>query len=276
MGICELKARIMSFVTEDSVSWSRVLVPGWYLTLESRLKELSRIKNKFSIQIVEKGFSELEKIKQKYSTFIKRDEKDRSKEIVVSGDSQIVLNFQNKFKYINTTKENNKKILVNWKILNDSLTHDSTKHYNFKDKFIDSSYLISLKDNDHLIMFYTLSELSYLIDLNDDNYTKSNLIFLIANIIDYCYNLFNKQLTHIEFRKFKYMLDSEAEVISFDQTTELIFNQSEEDIKKEKELNEENKEREESLDIDQDIKDEEVDDPDTEDEFTKMEVRGDQ
>jgi hypothetical protein len=243
--------------------------------MEILQKIIYQIKNKFSIQIIEKGLSELDKIKQKYSTFIKREDREKGKEIQISGDAIIVMNFQNKFKYINTTKENNKKILINWKILNDSINHDINKSYNFKEKFIDSSYLISLKDNDHIIMFYTLSELSYLIDLNDDNYTKSNLVFLIANIINYCYNLFNKQLNHIEFRKFKYMLDSEAEVISYDQTTELIFNQTEEDIKKEKELNEEDKEREEALDLDQDLADEEVDDPDTEDEFTKMEVRGD-
>jgi len=112
--------------------------------------------------------------------------------------------------------------------------------------------------------------------LNDDSYTKSNLVFLFANIIDYCYKFFNKQLDHIEFRKFKYMIDSDAEIISYDQSGTLQFNQTEEDIKKEKELNEEDKEREDALDLDQDEKDEELDDPDTDDEFTKMEVRGDQ
>lgn len=240
--------------------------------MEFSQKILYQIKNKFKVQLVEKGLTDFEKIKQKY--FIK-EKIDKSK-LELSGDAEIVLNFQSKFKYINTTKENNKKILVNWKLLNDSAQHDIKKTYITKDKYIDASYLISLGDNDHLIMFYTLSEISYLIDLNDDSYTKSNLVFLFANIIDYCYKFFNKQLDHVEFRKFKYMIDSEAEVISYDQSGTLQFNQTEEDIKKEKELNEEDKEREDALDLDQDEKNEEFDDPDTDDEFTKMEVRGDQ
>jgi hypothetical protein len=69
------------------------------------------------------------------------------------------------------------------------------------------------------------------------------------------------------------MIESEAEVISYDVTTNLEFNQSEEEIKKQKELNDEDKEREEALDLDQDLKDEEVDDEMTDDEFTKFENR---
>lgn len=105
------------------------------------------------------------------------------KELNISKDSQIVLNFQSKFKYINTTKENNKKILVNWTLLNEVIQHNTDFKFNDKDliinkKYIDASHLISLKDNDHIIIFYTLSELAYLIDLNDDNYTKSNFSIL--------------------------------------------------------------------------------------------------
>lgn len=242
--------------------------------MEFSQKIIYQIKNKKNIQLIEKGMSELEKIKQKYSGFSKTDAPFKS-ELQLNGDAEIVLNFQSKFKYINTTKENNKKILVNWTLLNDSVVHDNEKTYNFKEKHIDASHLISLKDNDHVIIFYTLSELAYLLDLNDDSYTKSNLVFLIANIINYCYNLFNKQLNHVEFRKFKYMIESEAEVISFDVTTELQFNQTEEEIKKEQELNDEERERQEALDIEQDIPDEEMDDEMTDDEFTKFEVRGD-
>uniref|UniRef100_A0A6C0H000 Uncharacterized protein n=1 Tax=viral metagenome TaxID=1070528 RepID=A0A6C0H000_9ZZZZ len=240
--------------------------------MEFSQKIIYQIKNKKNIQIIEKGMTDIEKIKQKFSSTYKQDYQNK-KELQITGDSEIVLNFQSKFKYINTTKDNNKKILINWTILNDSIFHNTEKTYNFKDKYIDASNLISLKDNDHIIIFYTLSELAYLIDLNDDSYTKSNLVFLIANIINYCYNLFNKQLSHVEFRKFKYMIESEAEVISYDVTTNLEFNQSEEEIKKQKELNDEDKEREEALDLDQDLKDEEVDDEMTDDEFTKFENR---
>ena len=241
--------------------------------MEYSQKIIYQIKNKKTIQIIEKGMSDFDKIKQKYTNYVKQP--STNKELQLTGDANIVINFQPKFKYINTTKENNKKILVNWTILNDSITHDISKSYNFKDKFIDSSYLISLKDNDHIIIFYTLSELAYLIDLNDDNYTKSNLVFLIANIINYSYNLFNKQLSHVEFRKFKYMIESEAEVISYDVTTDLIFNETEEDKNKKKESNSDFQEEKDALDIEQDLPDEEFDDPDTDDEFSKFEVRGD-
>jgi hypothetical protein len=124
-------------------------------------------------------------------------------------------------------------------------------------------------------MFYTLSELAYLIDLNDDNYTKSNLVFLVANIINYCYNLFNKQLTHVEYRKFKYMIESDAEVISYDQTTDLQFNQTNEEKEKEVQLSEDMQEENDALDLEQDEVNEETDDEYTADEFTRFEVRGD-
>jgi len=237
--------------------------------METSQKIIYQIKNRFNVQFIEKGISELDKIKQKYLTF-KKDDKYLKRELLINRDSEIVINFQKKFKYINTTKENNKKILINWKILNNATFHNNEKTYNFKEKYIDASYLISLKDNDHLIMFYTLSELSYLIDLNDDNYIKSNLVFLLANIIDYCYNLFNKQLTHVEYKKFKYMMDSHAEIISFDHGNELQFNQTEEEIAIEKELSDDMKEERDALDIEQDLKDEELDDPDTEDEHTQF------
>ena len=78
----------------------------------------------------------------------------------------------------------NKKILVNWTLLNEGVQHNTDFKFNDKDlllnnKYIYASHLISLKDHDHIIIFYTLSELAYLIDLNDDNYTKSNLVFIL-------------------------------------------------------------------------------------------------
>ena len=236
--------------------------------MEFSQKIIYQIKNKKNIQMIEKTTSSYSKNKPDY--FAK-------KELNISKDSQIVLNFQSKFKYINTTKENNKKILVNWTLLNEGIQHNTDFKFNDKDllvnnKYIDASHLISLKDNDHIIIFYTLSELAYLIDLNDDNYTKSNLVFLIANIINYCYTIFNKQLNHIEYRRFKYMIESVAETVSYDQTTDLEFHQTEEQVKVVKELNEDAKEEKDALDIEQDLPDEETDDPDTEDEHTQFEV----
>jgi hypothetical protein len=239
--------------------------------MEFSQKIIYQIKNKKNIQMIEKTTNLYDKnAKNKPDYFAKR-------ELNISKDSQIVLNFQSKFKYINTTKENNKKILVNWTLLNEGIQLNTDFKFNDKDllvnnKYIDASHLISLKNNDHIIIFYTLSELAYLIDLNDDNYTKSNLVFLIANIINYCYTIFNKQLNHIEYRRFKYMIESVAETISFDQTTELEFHQTEEQVKVAKELNEDVREEKDALDIEQDLPDEELDDPDTEDEHTKFEV----
>ena len=258
----------------DNIMRNRI--NGLKKLMEFSQKIIYQIKNKKNIQLIEKGMSELDKVRQKYSGQPKYNEQGMIKrELQINGDAEIVLNFQSKFKYINTTKENNKKILINWTILNDSVQHDNSKIYNFSEKFIDASYLIALQDNDHIIIFYLLSELSYLLDLNDDNYTKSNLVFLISNIINYCYGLFNKQLDHIEFRKFKYMIESEAEIISYDQTTDLQFNQTEEQQKEAKELNEDAQEEKDALDLEQDIPDEETDDDFTQDEFTKFEVRGD-
>jgi hypothetical protein len=251
-------------------------VNGLKKFMEFSQKILYQIKNKQPIQLIDKNAQDLEKSRYKPTSYIKLDEKGAIKrEIVLNGDATIVMNFQSKFKYINTTKESNKKILVGWTLLNNYVLHDLKKSYEFTSKYIDASYLISLNDNDHIIMFYTLSELAYLIDLNDDNYTKSNLVFLVANIINYCYNLFNKQLTHVEYRKFKYMIESDAEVISYDQTTDLQFNQTNEEKEKEVQLSEDMQEENDALDLEQDEVNEETDDEYTADEFTRFEVRGD-
>jgi GTPase SAR1 family protein len=51
MGVAELKERILKFVTEDYVEHSRSVVPGWYVSLEAKLKELS--KSRFSVELEE-------------------------------------------------------------------------------------------------------------------------------------------------------------------------------------------------------------------------------
>jgi GTPase SAR1 family protein len=51
LGIAELKQSIVKFVSEDCAEHSRVLVPGWYAALESKLKKLSL--SKFSIERAE-------------------------------------------------------------------------------------------------------------------------------------------------------------------------------------------------------------------------------
>lgn len=68
------------------------------------------------------------------------------------------------------------------------------------------------------------------------------------------------------------MIESVAETVSYDQTTDLEFHQTEEQVKVVKELNEDAKEEKDALDIEQDLPDEETDDPDTEDEHTQFEV----
>jgi hypothetical protein len=67
------------------------------------------------------------------------------------------------------------------------------------------------------------------------------------------------------------MIESVAETVSFDQTTDLEFHQTEDQVKVAKELNEDAREESDALDIEQDIPDEETDDPDSADEHTKFE-----
>ena len=57
----------------------------------------------------------------------------------------------------------------------------------------------------------------------------------------------------------------------FTSTTNLVFNETEEEQKEKKELNDDAQEEKDALDIEQDIPDEEVDDDMTADEHTKFE-----
>jgi GTPase SAR1 family protein len=48
-GIAELKLKIIDLVTREFAGYSRVLIPGWYEEVESRLREESEQKNRFWI-----------------------------------------------------------------------------------------------------------------------------------------------------------------------------------------------------------------------------------
>jgi hypothetical protein len=91
-----------------------------------------------------------------------------------------------------------------------------------------------------------------LIDTNSDNFTKTNLIFLFANIINYEFNFYNLREKAASFSEVKKSILSESAYFNIIDSTEAdIFKDLSED--EERQIAEENydaKEMGDSLDID--------------------------
>ena len=51
--------------------------------------------------------------------------------------------------------------------------------------------IIKFQNSDHVIISYLCKQIKFLIDLNTDKFTKTNLIFMFTNIINYEFNFYN-------------------------------------------------------------------------------------
>lgn len=172
------------------------------------------------------------------------------------------------FKTMKTIDSEGNIIFKDWKYITDVIFINSKvneginiiKDINGKDKYVSIIDLINIENNDKEYIFYFLNELIKLLMFNEDKYTKTNIGYMFADIIENVYETYFTNNYHNDLQKFKYMLLASGSYT--DETTLVEYNMdenfnivSEEDAENQKELIDINNEESEALDVDVDSED---------------------
>ena len=189
-----------------------------------------------------------------------------------SNINSIAKYYQTKIKGINTYNSDGDRIFMDWNIVNSNLYYENielSSTINIKKlpnmaEYVQSNTLINFNTNDHLILYYIIQQFEMLIDINEDNYTKVNLAYLIINIVfqlsrnfTNCENAFY----NINVKKFYHYIINKVEVSDTHDEID-ISSMSEEELEKYKEEKDMDRERMEALDADQDDTNEDFGDED--------------
>ena len=153
--------------------------------------------------------------------------------------------FDKKINNINTYDENLNVIFDKWNRISESIFIEALNKniqidiINLSDdvKFININSLLKIKSIDHVILIYYINNLKKLIELQDDDYQKNNMVYLIINIINHLFNKFNfielsKQ--NNESKKLIMYLNSNAEVVDMPSETANLTSEQLETINDEK------------------------------------------
>ena len=180
--------------------------------------------------------------------------------------------YQTKIKEINTYNSDGDRIFMDWNVINSSLYYENihletqinVKKLQNTSQYIQSFNLLNFNTNDHIILYYIIQQFEMLLDVNNDNYIKVNLAYLIINIVfQLSRNLTNCEnaFYDINVKKFYHYIVNKAEVSETHDEVD-VSSMSEEELEKYKEEKDIDRERIEALDADQDETNEDFGDED--------------
>ena len=173
--------------------------------------------------------------------------------------------YQTKIKSINVYDSKGDKIFKNWNILNNNIFVDNIdininidyKQHKNGNTYLSSESLLKFINKDDIVLHYIIEQFIMLLDINTDNYTKVNLAYLIINIIFQIFrNLtnFENAIYDINVKKFYHQIFNKSETSEFhediDTSTIMLSDENMENLK---EKQDNKRERNEALDIEQDI-----------------------
>ena len=149
------------------------------------------------------------------------------------GDISLLLSdkYKNKFNSIKLRNNNEEKFLYKWRALKYDLFFDdlSTRTINLDidTKYISTEDISGYDYSGNILLYYIVSEMSRLIDFNNEKFIKVSLCYLLLDIIIEEYNLFDeeKNLTNTEIKRFKYALqvDDERNIDEYTGSTEGFY-----------------------------------------------------
>ena len=180
--------------------------------------------------------------------------------------------YQNKIKTIETYDSNGDRIFKDWNILTSALFHTNIKLntdiniYTLPNTntYISTDTLLKFISNDDILLYYIITQFNMLLDINTNTYIKTNIAYLIINIIIQIFKNFNKIETasfDINVKKFyNYIINNIDVSISSDEID--YSSMTEEEIEKLKEEIDIDRERLDALDADQDETNEDFGDED--------------
>lgn len=119
--------------------------------------------------------------------------------------------YKNKLNNIKFKSDKQGKFFSGWRIIKDSLFYEpiiSTVNLDEHAKYISGDDLNNYDIHGNLILFYIISQLSKLLDLNPDKFIKTTLTYFLLDIILAIHSEFDqdKILTNTELKRFKYIL----------------------------------------------------------------------
>ncbi len=155
-------------------------------------------------------------------------------------------------------KDKNNKFLKLWKAIKYELFFediDRVINNDINEQVLPIDEINNYDYSGNIILFYIINEMSKLLDMNQDKFIKTNIVYLLMDIINKVYDEFdlNKNLTNPQIKRFNYILNKSdnrlEESIEDDEITVNIKDDDEGvDVKQERNIDD--KEENEALDID--------------------------
>ncbi len=166
-----------------------------------------------------------------------------------------------KIKKLETYDENSERIFKDWNILINSLYYENIEINKLKisslpntNHYVSSKILNEFNTSDKIILYYIIEQFNMLLDINQDNYTKNNVAYMIINIIIQLFrnlNTVESSYYNINVKKFYNYITNKAEVSS-ELVEDETANLNEEQLEKLKDEQDNYKESLDALDADQD------------------------
>ena len=129
---------------------------------------------------------------------------------------------------------------------------DPTTLITYEKNYLYVGNIIKLQNSDHVLISYMCNEIKDLINANNDTFTKTNLIYLFSNIINYEFNFYNlreKASSNSEVKQFTLAESSFYNIIDSNES-DIFKDLSEEDKEKINDENYDEKEMNDALDVD--------------------------
>jgi len=119
-------------------------------------------------------------------------------------------------------RKENVKAFRNWYIVKNYINHklekDRTINLDVKAKYYNYADLNKYDNSGNIILYYTVKEMSKLININSNKFIKSNLVYLLINLIIKSHNAINREyiLTNFDIKRFKLILESPIFVYDYE------------------------------------------------------------
>jgi hypothetical protein len=132
-------------------------------------------------------------------------------------DTSFMEKYKNKLTTIKLKNED-KKVFDDWETVKYDIffkaIDDKVINIDFNDKFFNLDDVINYDDNGNIILYYIISEMSKLIDINEQPFIKNLICFLLIDIIDTIHTIFNRENEYktYDLKKFKYIIESKMNV----------------------------------------------------------------
>jgi hypothetical protein len=209
-----------------------------YINIENKLEEYKKIyknnKNKIIpliiADVINNRITNLKKILTTLQRYIYRiiyNYTGIEKESDITEDITFLDKYKNKLTNIKITGKNQDKIFSEWKSIKKYIhfsNYDKINNINNIDinlSYIDYEIVNQYDDITGLIIYYIIDELHKLININDDKHARSNLVYLIIDIINHIFGLVNQDIyeTNMDLKRFNYILFDVESVREIDDLT---------------------------------------------------------